>query len=68
MDINCTSFNNNNNNNINISICRRNYDKFRDSFEHNKDYDNLANLFCLSHVTIEKQQELYDFLLRNIDI
>jgi hypothetical protein len=72
MDINCTSFNNNNNNNnnnnISISICRKNYNKFRDSLEHDKDYDNLANLFCLSHVTIEQQQELYDYLLYNIDM
>jgi len=71
IDINCTSFNNNNNNNnnnINISICRKNYNKFRDSLEHDKDYDNLANLFCLSHVTIEQQQELYDHLLYNIDM
>jgi len=69
MDINCTSFNNNNNNNnINITICRSNYDKFRNSFEHNKDYDNLANLFCLSHVTTEQQQELYEILLDDIYI
>ena len=68
IDINCTSFNNNNNNNINISICMKNYNKFRDSLEHDKDYDNLANLFCLSHVTIEQQQELYDYLLYNIDM
>jgi hypothetical protein len=67
MDINCTSFNNNNNNN-NISICRKNYDKFRASFEYDKDFDNLTKLFCLSHVTMEKQEELYDFLLHNIDI
>jgi len=67
MDINCTSFDNNNNN-ISISICRKNYDKFRDSFDDDKDYDKLANFFCLSHVTMEKQQDLYDFLLHNIDI
>ena len=46
----------------------KNYNKFRDSLEHDKDYDNLANLFCLSHVTIEQQQELYDYLLYNIDM
>jgi hypothetical protein len=70
MDINCTSFNNNNNNNntINISICRRNYDKVRDSFEDSKDLDNLANFCCLSHVNMEQQQELYDLLLQSIDI
>ena len=67
MDINCTSFDNNNNN-ISISICRKNYDKFRDSFDDDKDYNNLANFFCLSHVTMEKQQDLYDFLLHNSDI
>jgi hypothetical protein len=48
-----------------ISICRDNYDKFRDSFQDKKDFDNLANFFCLSHVTIEQQQELYVFLIKN---
>jgi len=68
MNINCSSFNNNNNNNnISISICRENYDKYRDSFQDKIDFDNLANFFCLSHVTIEEQQELYVFLLKNID-
>jgi len=70
MNINCSSFNNNNNNNnisISISKCRYNYDKFRDSLQDNKDFDNLANFFCLSHITIEQQQELYVFLLNNID-
>jgi hypothetical protein len=65
MNIDCSSFNNNNNNNISISICRDNYDKYRDSFENTKDFDNLANFFCLSHVTFEQQQELYDYLLKN---
>ena len=60
-----TSFNNNNNNNISISICRENYDKYRDSFQDKKDFDNLADFFCLSHVTIEQQEELYIFLLNN---
>jgi hypothetical protein len=71
MNIDCSSFNNNNNNNnnnnISISICRDNYDKYRDSFENTKDFDNLANFFCLSHVTIEQQEELYVFLLKNVD-
>ena len=67
MNINCSSFNNNNNNNISISICRENYDKYRDSFQDKIDFDNLANFFCLSHVTIEEQQELYVFLLKNVD-
>ena len=67
MNINCSSFNNNNNNNnnISISICRENYDKYRDSFQYQKDYDSVANFFCFSHVTIEQQQELYIFLFKN---
>jgi hypothetical protein len=65
MDINCTNFNNNNN--ININTCKENYDKFRDSFENNKDFDNLANFFSLSHVTIEQQEELYDLLSKNVE-
>lgn len=65
MDVTCTSFNNNNN--INISICRDNYGKFRDSFEEKKDFGKLAEFYCLSHVTIEQQQELYDSLLKNMD-
>jgi len=66
MDMNCSSFNNSNsNNNINIMTCRDEYNKYRDSFEDKKDYDCLENLLCLSHVTIEQQQELYDLLLNN---
>jgi len=63
----CTSFNNDNDMTSmpSISICRDNYDKFRDSFQDKKDFDNLANFFCLSHVTIEQQEELYVFLLKN---
>ena len=72
MNVDCSSFtsfnNNNNNNNINISICRDNYDKYRDSFQYQKDYDNLAIFFGLSHVTIEQQQELYIFLLKNAEM
>jgi len=67
MNIDCSSFNNNNNN-ISISICRENYDKYRDSFENTKDFDNLANFFCLSHVNIEQQEELYLFLLKNAEM
>jgi hypothetical protein len=67
MNIDCSSFNNNNND-ISISICRENYDKYRDSFENTKDFDNLANFFCLSHVTIEQQEELYVFLLKNAEM
>lgn len=66
MDVNCSSFNNNNN--INISICRGDYDKFRDSFEEKKDFGKLAEFYCLSHVTIEQQQELYDSLLKNMEV
>jgi hypothetical protein len=67
--MNCSSFNNNNNNNNNISsinICIDNFNKYHDSFQDKKDFDNLANFFCLSHVTIEQQQELYVFLLKNV--
>jgi len=69
MNIDCSSFNNNNNNNISsISICRENYDKYRDSFQDKIDFDNLANFFSLSHVTIEQQEELYVFLLKNAEM
>jgi urease accessory protein UreE len=68
-NIDCTRFtsnnNNNNNNNISISICLDNYDKYSDSLQDKKDFDNLAEFFCLSHVTIEQQEELYVFLLKN---
>ena len=67
MDINCTSFNNNNNN-ININNCMNNYYKFHDFFKDNKEYDNLDKTFCLSHVTIEQQHELYVYLLNNTSI
>ena len=60
MDIDCTSFNSNCN--ININTSRYNYNKFRGFF------DNLANISTLSHVTIEQQQELYDVLLKNVEI
>jgi len=65
MNVTCSSFNNNNN--ISINICKDNYGKFRDSFENTKDFDNLAYFFCLSHVTIEQQQELYVFLLKHVE-
>jgi urease accessory protein UreE len=65
MNICCSSFNDNNNNNVSISICRENYDKYRDSFQDKIDFDNIAIFFCLSHVTIEQQEELYVFLLKN---
>jgi hypothetical protein len=68
MNIDSTSFNNNNNNSSSISICRENYDKYRDSFQDKIDFDNLANFFSLSHVTIEQQEELYVFLLKNAEM
>ena len=70
MNIDCSSYSsfNNNNNNISISICRENYDKYRDSFQNTKDFDSLANFFCFSHVTIEQQEELYLFLLKNAEM
>ena len=71
MDMNCTSFNNNNNNNnnnINIMTCRDDYEKYRNSFEDGKDYGPLANFLCLSHVTIEQQEELYEFLSQSMNI
>jgi len=64
MDLNCSSFNNPNNN-INILICKDEYNKYRDSFEYDKDYDCFENFLCLSHVSIEQQQELYELLLNN---
>jgi hypothetical protein len=67
MNIDCSSFNNNNNISS-ISICRENYDKYRDSFQDKIDFDNLAIFFCLSHVTIEQQEELYVFLLKNAEM
>lgn len=63
--INSSGFDNNNNhenNNINISSCRENYYKYRDSFECSKDFDNVSDFFCFSHVTTEQQEELYEYL------
>jgi hypothetical protein len=70
MNVDCTSFNNDNDmtSMTSISICRENYDKYRDSFQYQKDYDNLAIFFGLSHVNIEQQQELYIFLLKNAEM
>jgi hypothetical protein len=70
MDISCTKFNNNNDNNNNdnnrfdIIKCRNNYDKFCNSIEYIKDYNNLLVFNDLFHVTIEQQQELYNFLIQ----
>jgi len=63
MVISCSGFNNNNNNNnINIMTCSGDYNKYRGSFDYGKDFYNQAYFFCLSHVTIEQQQDLYVFL------
>jgi hypothetical protein len=66
IDINCSSFNifKNSNNNINMDTCMRNYDNFRYSFEHDKDFTS-DQYFSLSHVTVEIQEELYEFLSQN---
>jgi hypothetical protein len=66
MDINALSFCITNNQ-IDIKKCMNNYNKFRDTFEKLKDFNDLSGFYCLSHVTIEMQQELYDFLLKNIE-
>jgi hypothetical protein len=69
MDISCTIFNNNNNNinNINIMKCKSDYNKYRVFFEYGKDFYNQSYFLCLSHVTIEQQQDLYDFLSQSIE-
>ena len=66
MDINSCSFCNNNNQ-IDIKKCRNNYNKFRDTFEKLKDFNECLGFYCLSHVTIEMQEELYEFLLKNVE-
>jgi hypothetical protein len=66
MDINSCSFCNNNNQ-VNIKKCMNNYNKFRDTFEKLKDFNDFLGFYCLSHVTTEMQEELYDFLLKNIE-
>jgi hypothetical protein len=62
MDISCSSFNNNNNDNINIMTCMSDYNKYCSSFEYGKDFYSQSYFFSFSHVTIEQQQDLYDFL------
>jgi hypothetical protein len=66
IDVNCSSFNifKNSNNNINMDTCMRNYDNFRYSFEHDKDFTS-DQYFCLSNVTPEIQEQLYEFLSQN---
>lgn len=66
MNINCSSFNNNNNI-TSISMCLENFYKYRNSFQYQKDFDNISNFFCLSNVTIEQQEDLYVFLLENVE-
>jgi len=68
IDINCTSFNNDNNNdnNINIITCRNNYNKFRNSIEYKKDYNDLLIFNSLSHVTNDQKKYLCDLLTKQI--
>lgn len=66
MDIHSCSFHNNKNH-INIKKCMNSYNKFCDTFEVSKDFDDLSGFYCLSHVTIEKQEEFYNFLLKNAE-
>lgn len=66
MDINAISFCSRNNQ-IDIKKCMNNYNKFRDTFEKLKDFNDFTGFYCLSHVTIEMQQELYEFLLKNVE-
>jgi hypothetical protein len=62
IDMNSSGFNTTNNNNINLAVCRENYNKYRDSFEYTKDFDNVSEFFCFSDVTTEQQEELYEYL------
>jgi len=65
IDLNCTNFNNDNNdNNINIITCRNNYEKFYNSIEYEKDYNKSLIFNSLSHVTIEQQKNLYEWLVK----
>jgi hypothetical protein len=66
LDVSSSSFYSNNSQ-FDIKKCMNNYNKFRDNFELSKDFDDLSGFYCLSHVSIEKQQELYDFLLKNVE-
>jgi hypothetical protein len=68
MNMNCSGFVYGNNNttiiknSITINVCRENYNKYRDSFEYGKDFDNVSDFWCFSHVTTEQQEELYEYL------
>ena len=58
----------NNSSQFDIKKCMNNYNKFCDTFELSKDFNDLSGFYCLSHVTIEKQEELYSFLLKNVEL
>lgn len=66
MDINSCSFYNNSNQ-VGIKKCMKHYNKFRDTFEKLKDFNDFSGFYCLSHVTVEMQEELHDFLLKNVE-
>jgi hypothetical protein len=57
----------NNSSQFDVKKCMNNYNKFCDTFELSKDFNDLSGFYCLSHVTIEKQEELYSFLLKNVE-
>ena len=52
---------------MDIKKCMNSYNNFRDSVEKLKDFNDLSGFYCLCHVTIEMQQKLYDFLLKNVE-
>jgi hypothetical protein len=65
MHITCTKFNNSNDNTeFDIIRCINNYNKFRNSIEYMKDYNNMLIFNGLCHVTMEQQQYLYNFLIQ----
>ena len=57
----------NNNSQFDIKKCMNNYNKFCDTFELSKDFNDLSEFYCLFHVTIENQEKLYQFLLKNVE-
>ena len=57
----------NNNSQFDIKKCMNNYNKFCDTFELSKDFNDLSGFYCLFHVTIENQEEFYNFLLKNVE-
>ena len=83
MDINCTAFcledvdfekdediieNRNTSKNISIFDCMNGYNEFRKSIEINRDYNCVERFFCLQHVSYENQIELYNFLIKNVEM